>query len=757
MTLHVDPVWSWPAVAAAATGLIALVAVTYPRRVAHLAPARRRTLLALRIAAALALALAMLRPEVRFEETGKKSALVYVVTDASRSMNTLDGPGGISRRAALLSLLGSIEPQLKAIGGDVELRWFDFGTELVPVEKPGDKADGPQTALGGVLKSIRRGATDDRRLMGVFLLSDGAQRAVPPFDDPRTEARLLGPQNIPVFTVPIGGTGLSDTAVDLAVEDLLVNPGVFEKKTVAVTARVRAVGAANRKLDVRLLVEDRAGKKPGEAGEMKVPETSRQSRPRATIETTKNADVIPVELTFVPDRPGEFKIALEVVPLEGEIKPANNRKETIITVLKGGITVAYIDKVRPEQKFVRLAGRSDKVQLDFQPIRSGKFGPLTAIDPDLFKPGKYDAYILGDVPAETLGAERLKELAARVRGGAGLLMIGGYRSFGNGGYAETPLAELLPVAMLPAERQTGDEIDPNLHYLKPLKMLPTPRGLSHYLMRLGGADERAAWEALAPLEGANKLRRKSDFVEILAETEDGAPLLLAQEAGATRVAAFAGDTTYQWVLNGQRDAHQRFWRQMILWLSHKEADTDTPVWATVNPRNFVPGQPAPLEFGARTDAGEPIPDAVFTVAVIDPNRRETSLAPRRSGTQHTAQATDTATPGDWWVRVAATRDGQPYASPAWTRFIVDARDLELDNPASDPGLLRDIAELTGGMLVPPEKLGETLAAKHKDGDFQLREISDYRTLRLWDGWPFLLTFVALMTAEWALRKRYGLV
>src|SRR6185369_6060636 len=97
-----------------------------------------------------------------------------------------------------------------------------------------------------------------------------------------------------------------------------------------------------RKLNVHLLVEDRAGKKPGEAGEMKVPETTRQSKPRTVIETTKNADLIPVELSYVPDRPGEFKIALEVTPLEGELKPGNNRLETIVTVQKGGINVAYI-------------------------------------------------------------------------------------------------------------------------------------------------------------------------------------------------------------------------------------------------------------------------------------------------------------------------------------------------------------------------------------------------------------------------------
>src|SRR5262245_401486 len=55
MSLFVDPIWTWPAVAIAAVGLIALVLATYPRRVRHLAPLRRRLLLGFRLGAAVAL------------------------------------------------------------------------------------------------------------------------------------------------------------------------------------------------------------------------------------------------------------------------------------------------------------------------------------------------------------------------------------------------------------------------------------------------------------------------------------------------------------------------------------------------------------------------------------------------------------------------------------------------------------------------------------------------------------------------------
>ena len=757
MSVVFDPIWSWPAVAVVAAGLLLLVAGTYPRRVRHIAPGRRRLLTGLRLAAVAAIVLAMLRPALRFDSSEKKTSILYVVTDASRSMNTKDGTGGLTRREAVIKLVSDIEPRFKEIADEVEVRYFDFSTELTPVEKPSPNAEGTQTALGAVLEAIHRGS-QGQRLVGVLLMSDGAQRALSPLDaDPRDMARLLGQHQIPVFTVPVGGSGLAENALDFAVEDLLVDPLVFEKKVVPVTAKVRLAGAAGRKVTVQLLVEDRTGKKPGESGEMKIPETTRHAKPRMTIETTRNADVVPVDLSFIPDRPGEFKLRLEVVPQDGELREANNRLETIVAVQKGGIKVAYIDKYRPEMKYLRAVNNSDKIQLDFQLVRSGKFQPQTDIDPELFKPGKYDAYILGDVPADVYGAERLKQLAARVNEGAGLLMIGGFRSFGSGGFAETPLADLLPVAMLSVEKQSGDQIDTSLHYLTPVKMVPTQRGLQHYLMRLDPAKNREVWDALAPLEGANKLRTKNEAVEVLAETPEHAPVLMAHVVGSARVAAFAGDTTFQWYLAGQREAHQRFWRQMILWLSHKEADTDQPVWASVEPRNFSPRQPAPLKMGARSETGAPLNDAEFAVTVIDPEGKPQSIPARKSGDQNTAEVTGATLPGDWWVKVSATRGGQAYSFPAWTRFLVDARDLEMDNPAADPGLMREIAELTGGMTIPPERLDATLGEKSKNGDFTLREVAQHRDHRLYDNWIFLVAFVALMTAEWACRKQFGLV
>jgi hypothetical protein len=757
MEIIVDPIWSWPLVVLVSVGLLAMVLVSYPPRIRHLPVFPRRLLLGVRCAAVLLLVLAMLRPAAQFNETDTHSAAFFVVTDVSRSMNTGDGPGGSTRRQALVKTVADSEPQLSRLREDLEIELFDFAGQVKQVEELSQEATGDETAIGSVMKELLR-ETQNKRVVGVVLMSDGAQRSFRGSNvDPRTMARRFADSQIPIHTVGYGGTGLSGTSFDAAVEDLLVDPLVFEKKAVPVTAMIRVLGGAGQELSVRLLVEDRRGKNPGEAGEMRVPPAVSNARPSVRIRVPGDSEVIPVELLYVPQQSGESKIALEVVPLDDELRTSNNHRETIISVQKGGINVAYYDKARWEQKFIKGVNTSEKIQLDFQAIHKKKLQDLTRLDPEWFLPDKYDAYIIGDVSADVFGPRLLRELADRVKEGAGLLMTGGYESFGPGGYARTPLADLLPVEMTVSETVRGGKIDERLHLQRSLQMLPTERGLSRFVMRLDTPEKNLdAWKSLPKLERANRLRPRKGLVEVWAATPDGTPLLLAHEVGRARVMAFAADTTWLWVMEGRRKLHQRFWRQVILWLTRKEYVGDDTVWARVEPRNFSPHQRAGITFGARTERGEPVADANFRVTVTDPDGGKHEVSVGRQGTENFAEFSNTRIPGDYWIRVEAGKEGNSLGFDAHSRFVVDARDLELDNPAADFGLLEEISALTGGSTMPPEQFSSFLSRLLEAGGTN-PEVTKFRQVRFWDSWSFLSLFVALMSVEWFVRKRRGLV
>ena len=752
-----EPVWSWPLTVLAAVALVAVVLVTYPPRVRHLAPFWRRTLLGMRLAAALLLVWALFRPSVRFTEIDSQAAQLVVLTDVSRSMTTPDGPGGITRRDALLRTLSESQEPLAELAEKVEIRFVDFHTELLPTDQPGPETLGQYTSLGKILDDLRR---DDagKRLIGVLLMSDGAQRAIGEEDvDPRAAARRIAEQRgVQIHTVLYGTSELSTAGLDLAVEDVLVAPDTFEKKTTPVQAQVRLVGAAGRKVRVRLLLEDRTGKSPGETGPLVEIPLSSEARPFIDVETRENAAVIPVNLSFVAERAGEYKLAIEAVPLDGELKVNNNRVETLITVRKGGLKVAYFDVLRPEPKFITRLNESSQIQLDWQVVLSGPLQSSTRLDPALFAAGEYDVYIIGDVPASVFEQGGLiNQLAARVNEGSGLAMIGGLHNFGTGGYGATPLRDLLPVLMSPAEALPAGEVDPNRHHNRTLQMIPAPDGLRHYLMQIAPRDNDRIWRSLPPLGGATKLVEKSANVELLAMSPDEVPLLFATDTGRARVVAFAADDTYRWYTHGFEDVHQRFWQQLILWLARKELDTDSPVWVRIDPRNFAPGASVPVTFGARDAQRQPIADAEFKVEVLKPDGQRVNVTVLRGGEEGLADFRDTQLPGDYWVTATATQNGTALGLPAMTRFIVDARDLELDNPAADPDLMAEIATITGTVPLPAEQFGPFLTELLEQGIST--EITRQTQINLWDNWPLLIMFVLLLTTEWFVRKRRGLV
>ncbi|MGE5195326.1 MAG: glutamine amidotransferase, partial [Deltaproteobacteria bacterium] len=595
-----------------------------------------------------------------------------------------------------------------------------------------------------------------KKVVGVLLIGDGAQRALPPFDiDPRAAAHRLAEQQIPVHTVGVGSSQISETALDLAVEDLEVSPTVFVKNTVVVRAKIRALGAADQELTVRLLLEDPTTAESGKSGTMRPIAAPKKIKP------TRNQEVLPVEFDFVAQDPGEFKLTLEVLPLEGEPLVTNNSVTTFLSVLKGGVSVAYFDRQhRPEAKFLKRIDESPDIRLDFKPVREGLGGVRPQIEPEFFEPGKYDVYIIGSVRATSFGTDELKTVADAVNRGAGLLMIGGTHSFGPGGYASSPLAELLPVVTLRTEvLPSNDEPDPSMHYDQPLAMLPTSQGLSHFVMRLESPEKnRKMWESLPALNGANKFGALKAGALVLAEAPGPSgkiPLLVAEEFGRGRTMAFAADSTWLWYLGGQHEAHQRFWQQVILWLAHKDTQGDESVWIKLDARRYRVGAPVGMTFGARDADKRPIDDALFTVEVTDPDGKKHVLTPQRSGFEHLARFLETRRPGDYRVHVEAKKNDQSVGLGAEARFIVYDQDLELYNPAADFALLEEIAKITGGTAVPP---GELAAHLRKLARLGLNvEVTRIQRILLWDNWPLLALFVLSLTLEWFFRKRRGLV
>jgi hypothetical protein len=750
---------SYALVALLGLALLALLALG-PRRMPdetgwRASVGRRAVLATLRAALIGLLILAMLGPTLVYTEVKREQATLLLLADQTRSMSVPDALGGKTRWDALCRTVDDLAPVLRELARDnIEIRAYTFDSETHPVEVRGGKIAlpptplGRETAIGAALDDVLR-QVGGKRVLGILLLTDGRQQAVAPRDvAPQTVAPRLRDQGDPVFPVVFGQSRGLGAAKDVALKEMLATERPFVKNELSVLGQVRVDGYVNREIPVRLWFETSPGK-------MEV--VAEQS-----VKATADGQLLPVRLSYVPQAAGEFKVTLEAVAQPGELVTTNNQLSTFVDVLKGGLSALYIEGAwRWEQKYVGWAldaSRDIKVETRRFDPRQPASRPSDLAE--LLRPGKFEVFILGDVDRAAFNEAEMRGLAEAVNRGAGLIMLGGFHSFGAGGYYDTPLDDVLPVVMDRWERQRLDDpIREDLHLPGPLHMRPTPFGQRQFALALA-ADPKASmalWAKLPPLDGANKFLRTKPGAVVLADADgdESKPLLVTQNYGAGRVLAFAGDSTWRWWLHGDQAADKRFWRQVVLWLARKDQLAEGNVWIRLNNRRYWPGDRVEFTVGAQQPDGQPAKDVEFRGEVVTPSGGpRVPLLLIRQGEQTTGTFRETQVPGDYTIEVTATAGGRaPEAKRA--RFSVTPQDLEADNAAADPDTMENLAKASGGKTVVPEQLPDLVRQLLRQSPYM--EVPRETTKTLWDTWPFFLVLVGLLSVEWYLRKRWGLV
>jgi uncharacterized membrane protein len=752
--LGFEPVFdSYIAVALLAAFLLALLALK--PQFGRLTPRRWYVLTGLRIVIILLAMIALLRPTWITTIRTPRTSVFLVLLDMSRSMLLPSGISEQRRWQAQARVLAEAQDELRRLGGKSEVRVYGYDHRLTPLEfsagkiKLPDDARGEQTDIGTTLNAALQ-AEQGKPLAGVLLLGDGTQTAYDPLVETQNAARKVRDDfAAPLYTVTFGLAGDAAQSRDVAVERLDEQFTVFVKNELVVKSLVRLRGYARQDVPVELLITDREGKE--------------QQVGRRSVRAAEDDRQVEVEFAYTPTTPGHYRLTVRAERQEGEQVEKNNQLDAFLTVLEGGLRVLYLYGNLPfEQKAIRRAiNASPDIELDdrFVDVRLKHKWPIDLGNE--ITVGRYDAFILSDVEALALGPGNLKAIEEAVGKGKGLLMLGGQASFGRGHYRETPLADVLPIEI---DRLEGadfreEEVD-RLFFLKgPLKMTPT---VPHAVTRLvAGAENAEVWQHLPPLAWANKFAgaKQSPGTRVLLESPEGAPLLVSGEYGKGRTLAFAGESTFRWPLAGFAKEHNRFWRQIILWLVHRDDLERDDVWIKLDTRRLNPGSRLGIRAGARTASGDALANARIETSLVHPDGRKESLALARDGDDLRGMVQPTAA-GEYAIETAAF-DGAREIGTARAEFLVYDRDIELSSPAADPDLMASLAAWTrdeGGRAVPPEEVPKLLAElAAKDPEYEVREIRWKIAGTSGDAWLMLVVMTIALTGEWYLRKRWGLV
>jgi len=735
---------AFPPALLAGAGLAAVVLIVVVLlRIRTPRPVRDRlVLVSLRTAAFLVLGGCLLRPVLLLSSAVPQRNVLGVVLDDSRSMRLADLDGGETRLDAVRRVFGDSAGSLTSrLGERFVLRFFRFSADAGPLARAAAlRGAGTRTDLAAALDAARQDLAGVP-LAGLVLVTDGADNGGT--DLTPTLLALRG-RRVPVYTV---GVGRERFARDLAIEQVALPQSALGGAGVLAEVVLRVRGLGGQTASVTAEDEGRVV-------------TRRETR------LAEGTEVVRVRLRLPPLSEGAHRLTFKVRPAPGEVVTENNEYRTVLRVRSGPEKILYLEgEPRSEFAFLRRAVAPDSALQLVALLRSakGKFLRLGVDDSlelfegfparreDLFR---YRAIVLGSIEASFFTGDQLRMLADFVsRRGGGLLVLGGRAALAEGGFANTPLAEVLPVALGAAADTTAPVVE--------LKVRTTPAGRAHPALQLGATDEGAArWDSLPPLTSVNRLGAlKPGATALLVGRPAGdprgeVPVLAVQRYGRGTAAVLGVQDTWLWQMDAsipvEDQTHETLWRQLLRWLLDGVPER---IELSAAPARVGPGEPVTLRARVTDQAFLEANDAVVTARIVSPSGRTTEVPLSWTLREDGAYEGRFVAEEEGTYRLEAeARRGKDSTRAAPVPLLVDDHGADVERAELRAGLLRRIAAETRGRYYPLAEAGRLVQdAQFTESGVTVRESRD-----LWDMPAVFLLLVTLLGAEWGYRRWRGL-
>lgn len=695
---------------------------------------------------------------------------------------------------------GKTAPLWEALQESYNLRLFRFARNVNQVESPeegeweGEIGSAPpraQTDLTGALEYIIDNSAPES-LAGVLLLSDGRHNGGLL---PEDSLRQLAVQNTPLSAVPIGGkTG----PVDISLLNLKAPESIYLDDRVVVAAEAKLDGMLGKTVTAELVSND------------EVVDT-------VEIEVTDVNYRTEIRFVHRPEEKGILDYQIRLEPDEREIFQNNNQWDFKVAVTDDRTNVLLVDSFpRWEFRYLRnlFYGRDKSVHLQYvltnpdeifrgqrpDPVAASatrKFGEAAATmlprSPEEWQ--LFDVIILGDIAPNALSARDWKAIEEAVtRRGALLVCVAGARHMPHGIENET-LQKLLPITYtVSSETQLGSP-DEAYHIeltsagqTHPVTSQSTSRSLNQErwagfpLMRWrfqpDGVKETAEVLAYARAEGKPAIYETvtpdgspgsvEQAIERLAnrkEIEKENALVSTIRAGLGKVLMLNFDETWRFRYGVGDTYHHRFWGQITRWGAGENLRSGNERVRLGSDRlSYTPTDAINVTAKLLDAERRPIMDGDIEVEIWrDQERVGTQRMSYRSDSSgiYETSLSGLSEEGEYELRLVGDEvedsledlpEEVDYISTEL--LVVNTRNpVELAELTSDREFLKRATSITGGEMVELGNLDGLLSSFGAPKE----TLTERRNISLWDTWPLLLTFLGVLTTEWILRRRSGLV
>ncbi|MBI3469543.1 MAG: hypothetical protein HY000_41605 [Planctomycetes bacterium] len=577
-----------------------------------------------------------------------------------------------------------------------------------------------------------------KNLLGVVLISDGDWNEGQP---PVLAAARLRMKGIPVFTVPVGSpTRLPD------VELLSLDAPTF--------------GIAGKSVRIPFTIESSLPREYAATVSLKSSdgdEVTKEVRIAAMGRTTD-------WLIWKPKTTGDFTLTLDVPKHSEETLTDNNRLTAPISIREEKLKVLVVESYpRWEYRYLRNAlSRDPGVDVScllFHPglskVGGGNKDYIKQFPSGLDELSKYDVVFLGDVGLDDgqLTTEQCRLLRGLVEHQAsGLIFMPGLqgRQFSM---LDTELGDLCPVLLDTAQPGGWGSRTPGHFEL-------TELGRRSLLTKLADTqdDNMEVWEDLPGFQWYAPVVRAKAGSEVLAVHKDMAnehgrlPLLVTRTFGAGKVLFMGTDGAWRWRKGVEDKYHYRFWGQVVRWMAYQRnmAKGET-MRLYYSPDQPLMRQTLVLTANVTEPSGEPLANGDVTARIVAPSLKAETVRFSSAGDEwgvfhgrFTAEE-----PGKHDVTLTCKQTGATLE----TTFFVQGVAAERVGRPARPEVLEEIARVTRGKMIEPNKLNEIVQSLANLPE----PAPSVRRVQLWSHPVVAGGVVLLLGIFWVGRKVIGLI
>lgn len=587
---------------------------------------------------------------------------------------------------------------------------------------------GEITDIAAALKSLKDESKNEN-LQAVVLVSDGN------YNQGKNPVYTAEELNVPVFTIGIGDTSEQR---DVLIAKVQTNNIAYAQTRIPIDVTVKWSGCRGENVEVVL-------------------SEGKSIIDKKTINLNSGDSETQIRMYYEAQEEGAKKITVNVSNITGELTEKNNYKSVFIKVLKSKLKVLIlggspsadvtaINQALSEDQHIEYISFIQKKVGEFYSYKMLDGKELTFSQSSL---DSADCIVMINFPTIITTKEILEQIKRTIGDQRkSILFINGK----DVDYTKLrSIEEYLPFSWT---NVNSNElfVFASIH----------EKNKNHPLLNIETAATYEGWTQLPPVFKTQTQFRSKIESEILAtikiqNIQIDEPLILTRNINRYKSAAITGYGLWRWRLLAQGNSlterlYASFLTHTIKWLTTKEDEKKVRVL----PVKEVFATTDPIEFTAQVydDQYRQLDGAEVSVS-IEREKERTEMILDAVGSGRYEGAITNLSEGDYVYSANAIKNGRLVGEDKG-KFSVGKMNIEYLDTKLNKQLLDRVAFKTGGVYADIENVNKIIK-ELSSKKYEPQEITTITKVQIWNWEYIALLMVLLLSVEWFIRKRNGML